>query len=96
LPHYNKTASLTQQAKLIPRFLSQEVSLVLLKEILIIRPFAQMLAIQVGHPCNYQDHLFISGGAVLSAEKMYDMFAREFFDLSDGVEINIKLCLLQL
>lgn len=89
LPHYNKTDAITFQSKLIVRFLGMLESMLLLKEIIFIRPFAMALAMQLGRPTDYLDHLFIRDGVALDAKKICRTFKRQFLICSRGVRMDI-------
>ena len=91
LPEYSKTRSLRQANRAIARFLSSEASLVLLNDVLIVRPFVCSLMNYLD--CNqdqcYSTHVLVNKGAKMDAALLRNTFSRLFY-LHSQVCISFK------
>ena len=89
---YSKTRAMTRTNKGVSRFMEMEASLLLLKDLLLIRPFVCSLASSVekndGQVYNYD--LFVIDGCRLEAEGLRNIFSRLFYKLS-GTAITFGL-----
>ena len=78
---YSKTNAVTGSRKVIPRFLCHESSMVLLREVLIVRPFASLAAGIVFGPDakkTYDKFLFVKGGGRMTEEEMRSTFCHYY------------------
>ena len=82
---YSKTNSMTGNIKAIVRFLDSEASQLVVDELMIIRPFAIVLASQLGlnfgNVCRSQ--YFVRNGAALNEKSIRIIFSKYFSDYSE-------------
>lgn len=76
LPHYNKTRNLMEREKIIARFLDEDISLLLLKDLVFLRPFASLLWKRLNGNVDdsYTSEFFVLKGRKMLAEEIRSIF----------------------
>ena len=92
LCEYSKTRSMTRDNSGISRFMDKEASVILLKDLLLIRPLvcsmASFLGLNEGRV--YNNYLFVINGTTLKASDICNHFCRLFDRLTGGCTISFR------
>ena len=80
LTEYNKTRSMTKANKAIARFLDEKATMVLLNDLLIVRPFVCSITSFLSTNDNnvYGTHLFVHRGEKMEAPRIRNVFSTKF------------------
>lgn len=79
-PYYNKTDNFSQKEKFIARFLDNDSTLLVLEDLIFLRPLAAYFNSKIGKnkENEYSKYLFVFNGVNMSKEKIRDIFHIEF------------------